>query len=56
MTGLRREEAFHRCRRTLRIWPVTGEDLEDSVKVFLNQRLKISKDRIMSLGKFIPTN
>lgn len=47
----RREEAFHKCRRTLKVWPIRGECLEDSVKVFLKNKLKMDDQRIASFGK-----
>ena len=47
----RREAAYLRCRRTLKMWPVRGEDLEDSVKSFMRQKLGIEDRRIDNLGK-----
>ena len=49
-TSNRREEAYHLCRRSLRLWPIQGDDLEDAVRVFLRARLKISDERIGRLG------
>ena len=46
----RREEAYHRCRRSLKVWPIEGDDLADSVRNFMKTRLKMSDDRIRSLG------
>lgn len=51
ITSSRREEAYHRCRRSLKMWPISGDDLEDSVKVFLRTRLKFEDQRIGALGK-----
>ena len=50
-TKLRREEAFHLCRRSLKLWPITGgEDPVDAVRTFLRNRLGIGNDRITRLG------
>ena len=49
----KQDEAYHSVRRTLKLWPVRGDDLEDALKVFLGTNLKISKERIESLGKII---
>ena len=46
----RREEAYNKSRRSLKMWPVKGEDLEDSVKMFMANKLKINDDRIRSMG------
>ena len=55
MRGHRREDAYHKCRRTLKIWPVNGEDLVDQARVFMRQSLKISDSRIQSIGNIIVT-
>ena len=47
----RQDAAYLEARRTLKLWPITGEDLEDSVRCFLQSRLKIGEDRVRSLGK-----
>ena len=47
----KQEEAYHLARRTLKLWPIRGEDLEDATAVFLNNKLKISDDRIRAFGK-----
>ena len=49
----RREEAYERCRRSLKMWPVEGEDLGDAVRVFLHERLKIGDEKIRSMGGII---
>ena len=49
--GQRREEAYHLCRRSLKIWPVEGEDLPDAVRGFLSTKLKIGGERIVRMGK-----
>ena len=49
----RREEAYHRCRRSLRVWPIEGDDLPDSVRNFMKTRLKMSDERIRSLGSIV---
>ena len=46
----RREEAYNKSRRSLKVWPVSGQDLTDAVKVFMASRLKIPDERICSLG------
>ena len=52
----RREEAFHKCRRSLKIWPVLGDDLADAAKVFMARKLKIGEDRIRSFGNIAVTH
>ena len=47
----KRELAFHRCRRSLKLWPIAGDDLEDEVKVFLKNKLNFSHSRIETFGK-----
>ena len=54
-TSTRREEAYHRCRRSLKIWPIEGDCLEDEVKVFLSTRLKFQDQRIQMMGKLMVT-
>ena len=46
----RREAAYHLCRRSLKAWPVNGEDLQDAFRVFLNNKLKLSDATIAALG------
>lgn len=46
----RRERAYHFSRRSLKLWPVEGEDLEDAVRVFLRSELKLLDQKIGSLG------
>ena len=46
----RRDEAFYWCRRSLKLWPVTGEDLSDAVRVFLRTKLGLSDAGIEKLG------
>lgn len=46
----RQQDAYAKARRALKMWPVHGPDLEDSVKMFLKNKLKIDDDRIRSLG------
>ena len=46
----RREKAYNLCRRSLKVWPVRGDDLMDELKVFLSQRLKLSDPVIAALG------
>ena len=50
-TSSRREESYQRSRRSIKMWPITGESLEDAVKVFLSTRLKFDDQRIMMMGK-----
>lgn len=52
----RQDEAYHVARRTLKLWPIRGDDLEDSVRVFLGSRLKISNERIRSFDKISVKN
>ena len=49
-TRTRRERAYNHCRRTLKIWPVRGEDLEDEVRNFMASKLRFSQSKIDSLG------
>ena len=46
----RREEAYHYCRRSLKLWPVQGDDLEDEVRVFMKNHLQLQDARIRSVG------
>ena len=46
----KRDEAYQWCRRSLKRWPVEGEDLEDAVRMFIKNRLKCSNERIERLG------
>ena len=47
----KRDQAYEVARRTLKMWPIRGSDLEDSVRVFLKTKLKIDDDRIKSVGQ-----
>lgn len=47
----KREEAYFRCRRTLKMWPIEGEDLTDATRVFFANRLGMTADRIQALGE-----
>ena len=47
----RRELAYDFCRRSVKMWPVEGEDLSDSAKVFMKNKLGIPDARISMLGK-----
>ena len=46
----RRDRAYNHCRRSLKMWPVRGENLEDEVRNFMATRLKFSQGKIDSLG------
>ena len=46
----RRERAYNRCRRTLKIWPISGDNLEDEVRNFLANMLKFDQAKIDLLG------
>ena len=48
--GSKHEAAYHFCRRSLKVWPVKGEDLEDAVKTFLKAKLDMTDERIRALG------
>ena len=54
-TDRRREEAFLKCRRSLKVWPVRGEDLVDAFKVFLSVKLGFDDQRIGALGEIVVT-
>ena len=47
----KQDVAYLEARRTLKLWPVSGEDLEDSVRIFLQTKLLIGEERIRSLGR-----
>ena len=47
----KQEESYLWARRTLKLWPVNGEDLGDAAAVFLSNKLKIPEDRIRAFGK-----
>ena len=49
----RREEAFHKSRRMLKMWPIRGDDLVDQTKVFMRQKLDIPDARIRTLGQLV---
>ena len=51
----KREASYHLCRRSLKLWPVEGDDLLDSVKTFLSTKLGMSDARIRSLGSIEAT-
>ena len=53
ITSTRREESYHRSRRSIKMWPISGESLEDAVKVFLSTRLKFEDQRILMMGKLV---
>ena len=46
----RRDRAFNHCRRTLKIWPIKGESLEDDVRNFMANKLKFNQAKIDALG------
>ena len=48
--GSKHEAAYHFCRRSLKLWPVVGEELEDAVKTFLKTKLGMTDGRIRALG------
>ena len=50
MQGSRREEAYERCRRSLKLWPIEGDDVVDAVKCFMKNKLKLEDRRIEALG------
>ena len=43
-------DAYCFSRRSLKMWPIVGENLKDAVKSFLCDKLKFSKQKINSLG------
>ena len=47
----KQDRAYEVARRTLKMWPIRGPDLEDSVRVFMKTKLKIDDDRIKSIGR-----
>ena len=51
----RREEAYNKCRRSLKMWPVKGVDLVDAVKVFMNQKLGIDDRKLQEIGQLVVT-
>ena len=46
----RRERAYAHCRRTLKIWPIRGENMEDEVRNFMANKLKFGQAKIDLLG------
>ena len=46
----KREAAYHLCRRSLKIWPVEGDDLPDAVRNFISTKLGFPDARIRLLG------
>ena len=46
----RRGDSYCFSRRSLKMWPIVGDNLEDEVRVFLSDKLKLSNQRINSLG------
>ena len=46
----RQEEAYHRARKTLKVWPVAGADLPDALKTFMRNKLKIDDEKINAFG------
>ena len=51
----RRDEAYFRCRKSLKVWPVDGEDLIDSFKVFMRTKLGMDDQRISTIGEITVT-
>ena len=49
-TTPRQNESYGKARKSLKIWPVSGPDLEDSLKVLLWNKLKLDDERIRTLG------
>ena len=47
----KREASFHYCRRSLKLWPVEGEDLQDATRQFLKNKLGMTDARIELLGQ-----
>ena len=47
----RKEEAYFKCRRSLKAWPVDGGDLVDSFRVFMRTKLGIDDQRIATIGE-----
>ena len=47
----RRERAYHFSRRSLKMWPIAGDDVMDEVRIFLNTKLGIADGRIEAMGK-----
>ena len=47
----RREEAYFLSRRSLKLWPIEGEDLADAARVFFANKLGMTDDRIRALGE-----
>ena len=45
------EESYNFCRRTLKVWPIKGNDLAPALKAFLKNKLKLSDSNIQRLGK-----
>ena len=46
----RREASYNYCRRSLKAWPVQGDDLNDAFMVFLKTKLRVANETIANLG------
>ena len=46
----RNAEPYNKARRSLKIWPIKGPDLEDSLMVFMKTKLQVEDEKIRSLG------
>ena len=54
-TSGRREAAFHKSRRSLKMWPIGGRDLVDGVRVFMRNKLGMDDQKIASIGELSVT-
>ena len=46
-----KEEKYWYCRRSLRMWPVTGDDVRKSVGIFLRTKLKLEASFLSTIGE-----
>ena len=44
-------ERYASCRRSLRLWPIVGQNIEESVKDFLRTNLGYTRDQVEDLGR-----
>ena len=47
----RKQQAYNFCRRSLKIWPIEGDNKLDEVRQFLSCKLKFDEATILSLGE-----
>ena len=51
MTQNPNDAAYWLCRRSLRLWPITGADLKKSLGTFLRSKLLLDADFLRDMGE-----